>query len=173
MFTNVSDAYVKNKSYLNEDNIIINNLSDKIDLVNVIEEQSKQHMNTIETYATSQCKCDCHCENTCHCNIFCTEINNACNINKDVNILIDEQLDADDAADAATQLLPSLKAMLPVYRKFILHMHAIKGHLNFRELISNIQTGYHDDDPELLPYSAEEIEGLKALTHYVGARSFS
>jgi hypothetical protein len=94
-------------------------------------------------------------------------------INEYIEICIQEMHDDNDRQNATLPLLPHLKAFLPIFRKLVLHLHAVKGHANFRDIINEIKLGHLDDDPELENYTKDEIQGLKDLTSYMGSKSFS
>jgi hypothetical protein len=154
------------------------NVNDNEKVINNFLFDNNEHLeslNSVNQNIHTSCKCECTCRNICICEITCMQATSdtASQINKYIETCINELHDETDSKNATIPFLPHLKSFLPEFRRLILHLHAVKGHANFRNIMLEIKSGHLDDDPELAKYSKEEIEGIKYLTSYVGHQTFS
>ena len=143
-------------------------------LINVLNTDFIKSDNIVNSsFNSKSCSCNCKCADICFCGIYCTDI-------QDSNVeYVNHISDIEDECMQSCLLnyiddITHLKMELPKFRRFILNMHVLMGHLNFAELFREFQNGHYDLHGwvnEQLTIS--KLQAYKDLCKYIGPKQFT
>ena len=143
-------------------------------LINVLNTDFIKSDNIVNSsFNSKSCSCNCKCADICFCGIYCTDI-------QDSNVeYVNHISDIEDECMQSCLLnyiddITHLKMELPKFRRFILNMHVLMGHLNFAELFREFQNGHYDLHgwvKEQLTIS--KLQAYKDLCKYIGPKQFT